>query len=501
MALFHLTSKIHSKVAKNGSEKSITAVVAYRHCFAFDEFDYTKKSGLVDSFLMIPQNIIEQTLQGKGMEIFPDEVKAELKAKFEAGNVRNLWKAIEAKEKRKDAQLCQEIEVSLQHELSLEENIQNLKTLINNHFIRKGLCADVCIHNSKSGDNLHAHILITQRPLESIELDLNTMEPIYKFGNKLRDQEFFKAGAKVDQITPVREEWANLCNISFEKAGIAERISHKTLEAQREEALANGDFIKAAELDREPVKHIYRSESILAQHEREIAAEKAEIHNEKEQKRYKLELDLVKSGLVDKDFVVEEPVFKPVLKSFQDFLVFRKQERLRVIEENVTRYIKNRANQFAGQLRKVRARTEEVAEAVRSVVRNQRQRMAAKISHYNNQRTGKVYSGVDFNKQEQSAELRYSEQHKLNNQIEKAIRILEEGKEQHKIDKILNFVATSPDSTMKELKPLIEKVNEYKAKVKLDMEVSNKIDDKLRMKPKLWFDPYQRPELKPSWAK
>lgn len=465
MALFHLTSKIHGKVAKSGGEKSIAAVVAYRHCFKFDDFDYTKKSGLVDSFLMFPQNIIAQTLQGKGMEIFPDEVKAELKAKFEAGNVRNLWKAIEAKEKRKDAQLCQEIEVSLQHELSLEENIQNLKTLINNHFIKKGLAADVCIHNSKSGDNLHAHILITQRPLESIELDLNTMEPIYKFGNKLRDQEFFKAGAKVDQITPVREEWANLCNISFEKAGIAERISHKTLEAQREEALEAGDFLKAAELDREPVKHIHRSESFLAQHEREAEAEKAEYYNQQQAKHYETQLELVKAGLLDEDLIVV-PVFKPVVKTFADKLKQRTLEKARIIKENAERYFKDRTDRYSRFFKKARRRAEEIIETTKSVARSARYKYELRKE-----------IGVDFVNVGNDNEFARSIVAKLDSfdaEKQRNVELDRQIKQSHQIEP----VAKSID---------------------LSEKLERKVDE--RMKPKLWFDSYQRPELKPSWIK
>ncbi|MWQ33801.1 hypothetical protein GFL08_11100 [Glaesserella parasuis] len=42
-------------------------------------------------------------------------------------------------EKRKDAQYCMEMEISLQHELTLEENLKNLRTLLDNHYIKKGL--------------------------------------------------------------------------------------------------------------------------------------------------------------------------------------------------------------------------------------------------------------------------------------------------------------------------------------------------------------------------
>lgn len=51
-----------------------------------------------------------------------------------------------------------------------------------------------------------------------------------------------------------RESWAEAANAALEKAGSAARIDHRTLAAQREEALAAGDLVRAAELDREPQK-------------------------------------------------------------------------------------------------------------------------------------------------------------------------------------------------------------------------------------------------------
>ncbi|WP_275100749.1 MobA/MobL family protein [Paenibacillus dendritiformis] len=35
---------------------------------------------------------------------------------------------------------------------------------INEHFVSKGMCTDVCIHDKQDG-NPHAHIMLTMRPI------------------------------------------------------------------------------------------------------------------------------------------------------------------------------------------------------------------------------------------------------------------------------------------------------------------------------------------------
>lgn len=241
MALFHLEVKIHGKKTKSGGPKSLDSIVAYRHRERIGNYNYKNKKDLIDSFILSPTEI---------------EVEHNHKA---------MWKAIEKLEKRKDAQFCKEIIISLQHELSLEENIQNLKKLLNKHIISKGLIADVCIHNSK--DNLHAHVLIPQRPIKRISfyraMSKEMEKPIglnmeYLFGNKLQEN-FYANGKKVNQIDELRKDWADICNSSFEKNHKNAQISHLSLKKQKSEALLGEDLKKASMLDREPSRHIFRN--------------------------------------------------------------------------------------------------------------------------------------------------------------------------------------------------------------------------------------------------
>lgn len=457
MALFHLESKFHSKTTKSGNAKSVSSIVAYRHCFAFGDFDYSQKSGFVTSFMLFPEEVINaalQNLEGPNFAKFlseatPEELnilREQVAHSIQNGNVKNFWKAVEAKEKRKDAQLCEELIISLQHELSIEENIKNLKELINTNYISRGLAADICLHNP--GDNLHAHVLITQRPITKIDMDIEG-QPTYEFGNKLRDQHFSIHG-KMDQITPIREQWANLCNASFEKAGLDISISEKSLKAQREIALEAGNEILAAELDREPVKHIFMENAeILA-----MKAKQVERRNEEIEKMNQTAIEL---GLE----IEPTPLLEVPAKTFKGLIEQRKQNRIKEITENVVRYIKDRANKYSSVISKARDRAASVASTVAAAIRNK------KLGMVNQVITDNFASARDHVREiEVFGNLKRK-------QLESARRN-QENAYAEKANKLLNDI---------------------------EIELKTKIEKKPATKRQLWFDYSIQRQYKPDWAK
>ena len=464
MANYHLHMKAHGKSTESGSVKSIAAVVAYRHCFAFDGFNYTNKKGFVGAFLMVPENKITEILKSKQMDRFPADIQVEIKAKLEAGDVRNMWRSSAKHEKRKDAQYCMEMEVSLQHELTLEENLKNLRTLLDNHYIKKGLCADVAIHDS--GNNLHAHVLITQRQLVGLNVDIvNDMDIQYTFSDKKLRDDTFGSRPSDKQLLPVRKEWADLCNASFENAGIDIRISHLTLEEQRKIALEAGDFLKAAELDRQPARHFYRNESVEEQAKREAEAEKAEYYNEMIAKLHKSQIEMVEIGVLTEDSIIV-PEFKPVIRTFADRLKQRTLERARIIKENAERYFKDRTDRYSRFFRKARSRAEEIIETTKSSVRSAKARYYRKSFGMDTQEL--------VNSNELAREL-IATLDSINAEQQRSIEIDRRVSQTHQAEPVA------------------------KSSIDLDKKLESKIDEK--MKPKLWFDPYQRPEFKPSWVK
>lgn len=378
MALFHLESKIHSKKpgADGKPSKSVSAIVAYRHCFAMGDYDYSKKAGLVTSFLLAPENL-----------------DPSVKSALENADPRIVWDAVDKVEKRKDAQLCQELIISLQHELSLEENIKNLKTLLNNNFTKKGFLVDVCVHNSKENgnenENLHAHVIFSQRTINNVSLIPDLTPEMVKtgfnpenitmkvssieFGKKVRDQEFYKNGVKVDQISDLREQWANLCNNSFKLANVDAEISAKSLVEQRKIALEKGDFQLAAELDRKPAEYIHHTQQ--NEEELRIKVEQTLRRNEQIKAMNQAAVDL---GL-DKDGYEPTPLLEMPAATFKEQLKIRKEQRIKEIIENVSRFIKDRANQYSSSVSQACNRARNVAATVANDIRNKQNRLFNKI--------------------------------------------------------------------------------------------------------------------------
>lgn len=104
--------------------------------------DYTRKKGLVWSHVYLPDN-----------------------APKEWQDRSALWNAVEMAEKSKDSRLARELIVALPIELAPEAHIWLLEDFIKSECVSKGMCADVCYHNTDGG-NPHAHIMLTVRPLD-----------------------------------------------------------------------------------------------------------------------------------------------------------------------------------------------------------------------------------------------------------------------------------------------------------------------------------------------
>ena len=144
MAIYHLEAKIVSR----GSGRSACAAAAYMSCSKilndYDgvEHDYTRKRGLVWGQVFLPQNA---------------------PAEWQDRSV--LWNAVEEEEKTKDSRLAREFVAALPVELGRDEWKKILSEFIEQQFVADGMCADVVIHDTGTG-NPHAHIMLTVRPLD-----------------------------------------------------------------------------------------------------------------------------------------------------------------------------------------------------------------------------------------------------------------------------------------------------------------------------------------------
>lgn len=193
MAIYHLTAKIVSRARGH----SAVAAAAYRAGESLEEastgitFDYTRKRGIEHREILAP-------------EAAPAWVHDRLQ----------LWNAVEASEKRRDAQLAREIEIGLPIELDPAQQLALLRDFAQRQFVSRGMVADLAIHRDNP-ENPHAHILLTTR----------TLTP-GGFGAKERS---WNERAKLLQW---RAAWAETANLHLAQAGLAIRIDHRTLKAQ-----------------------------------------------------------------------------------------------------------------------------------------------------------------------------------------------------------------------------------------------------------------------------
>ena len=147
MALYHF-SAIQIKRSIGQSAISSAAYISGRklHSEYYDEYaDYRRKGGVVHHEILLPDH-----------------------APRKYSDQETLWNAVEFTEKNKRAQLVYAFNITLQNELSAEENHALAVRFIQEQFISRGMIADFAIHDPDREDNEpkpHFHVLCPIRPL------------------------------------------------------------------------------------------------------------------------------------------------------------------------------------------------------------------------------------------------------------------------------------------------------------------------------------------------
>jgi Ti-type conjugative transfer relaxase TraA len=201
MAIYHLSVKIISRSAG----RSAVAAAAYRsagrlHDERIDRtHDFTNKGGVVHSEVLLPDGAPEHL-----------------------SDREQLWNAVEASEKRKDAQLSREVEFAIPRELDQAEGIRLAREFVEREFVEGGMIADLNVHWDIGADGLakpHAHVMLTMREVGR-EGDDNV------FGAKVRDWN------RTEMVEQWRQRWAEHVNQRLAELDIDARIDHRSLEAQ-----------------------------------------------------------------------------------------------------------------------------------------------------------------------------------------------------------------------------------------------------------------------------
>ena len=222
MAIYHLSIKI---ISRGNGGKSAVAGAAYRAGDRFTNeyngqtYDYTNKPGVIHTEILLPDHAPREYLDRS-----------------------TLWNAVEKVEAAKNSQLAREIEIAFPVELSMEQNISLAREYLQEHFVSKGMCVDLCIHDEDRG-NPHAHVMLTMRPIEQDGTWGAKSKKEYildENGEKIKLKSGEYKSRKINAVDwneqtkaeEWRAAWADITNRYLEQSNHAERIDHRSYERQ-----------------------------------------------------------------------------------------------------------------------------------------------------------------------------------------------------------------------------------------------------------------------------
>lgn len=201
MAIYHFSVQRISR----GKGKSSVGASAYRAGEKLENerdglvHDYRKRNDVIHSEILVPDNSPEW-----------------------ASNREKLWNKVESIEKRKDANTAREINVALPNELGHEQQKELVREFVQDNFTSKGMIADIAIHDKGEG-NPHAHVMLPTRAITPEGFENKKVAELDK---------------KDKTIEVWRESWAKFANQELEKAGLQERIDHRSFKDQGVEKVA-----------------------------------------------------------------------------------------------------------------------------------------------------------------------------------------------------------------------------------------------------------------------
>ncbi|HEB4989537.1 TPA: MobA/MobL family protein [Klebsiella michiganensis] len=248
MAIFHLDFKI----VKRSEGRSSVAKAAYHARTRItdertgDTYDYSRRTDLYGHFILAPVNAPEHIIKDSTA----------------------LWNEVERVERQQNGQTARYFDVAIPTELNNDDKKKLVLGYCQKNFVDKGMIADIAFHDLDS-DNPHAHVMLT----------LKTIGP-EGFGKKERSWNDRKMSVLW------RESWASMANSYLAAAGSSERIDHRSLQVQNEEALSNAAIAldneekalwlaKAAETNRPPMKRIHSAKWRNKAAQEQRAAEQA----------------------------------------------------------------------------------------------------------------------------------------------------------------------------------------------------------------------------------
>ena len=192
-----------------------------------------------------------------------------------ANSAGDFWDAAES-HRRTNGRAYREFILGLQEELSIEDNVACIHKLMEMTGIKDKHAYTFAVHDKvahfdKDHRNIHCHLMFSE--LE-IEKDRPLDETKYFSRYSKNEDGKLTGGYKADRYfhdrnstVEMRHIWANIVNAKFKERGLECRIDERTLQAQKEEKIANGITEGLQYLSRTAPEHLggaYRNKETTA---------------------------------------------------------------------------------------------------------------------------------------------------------------------------------------------------------------------------------------------
>ncbi|WP_427042615.1 MobA/MobL family protein (plasmid) [Fusobacterium sp. SB021] len=219
-------------------DRGRSAVYRYEYTLRVNDFSWEKDSKYND--FLFGQNVN-----------MPD---------FASEDPKLFWESCENYE-RANANTFRTIDFSLPAELSDEENIELAARFAEELFGDKFVYS-MAVHSKPSSaqsiQNIHCHIMFSERKLDGIERD---PKEFFKRFNRKNPQlggcEKTNEWIAYSKLYYIRQTWERIANEKLQEKGL-EKISCRSLYAQRIDSLLEENYLKAELLDRPPI-HLEKS--------------------------------------------------------------------------------------------------------------------------------------------------------------------------------------------------------------------------------------------------
>ena len=201
MAIFHLEFKI---VKRSEGMSSCRKAAYHARCRITDDrtgntYDFSHRTDLFHHQILAPVSAPAHIIESSTA----------------------LWNEVESVERQKDGQTARYFDVAIPCELNNEDKINLVVEYCQKNFVDKGMIADIAFHDLNGG-NPHAHVMLTLKPITADG-----------FGKKERSWNDKK------NVILWRESWSVIANRYLATTGSNERIDHRSIDTQYNEALEN----------------------------------------------------------------------------------------------------------------------------------------------------------------------------------------------------------------------------------------------------------------------